>query len=133
MNELYIDLPLEDAPETASIAGRRYYAHLPGGYLWELVEAYFYLDTSKAASATDCWLWKLYRDSDDAVLATCSGAGALTQANTMTLGSDVIVDASPTNPAKVYAACVNSGAGEAMGEGMRMCARFKARKPGVAA
>lgn len=132
MNDIFVDIVLEDAPATASIAGRKYYATLPSGYLWELQEAYFYLDTAKGASATNCWLWKLYRGSDDAVMATCSGAGALTQANTMTLGSDVTVNAA-TAIATVYVACVNSGAGEAMGEGMRVCARFKARRPAVAA
>lgn len=132
MNDLFVDIVLEDAPETASIAGRRYYAHLPKGYLWELSEAYLYRDTSKAASATDCVLIKLYRGSDDAVMATCSGAAALTQANTMTLGTALIVDAAAA-AATVYVAAVNSGAGEAMGEGLRVTARFKARKPGVAA
>jgi hypothetical protein len=131
--EYTVDIILEDAPATASIAGRKYYAHLPGGYLWELAEAYFYLDTSKAAGGADCWLWKLYRGSDDAVLATVSSGGALTQYNSMTLGTDVICDASPTNPAVVYAGCVNSGAGAAMSEGMRIVARFKAKRPGVGA
>lgn len=130
--EYTIDIVLEDAPGTASIAGRKYYATLPSGYLWELAEAYFYLDTSKGASATNCWLWKLYRGSDDAIMATASGAGALTQANTMTLGTSLIVNAAAA-AATVYAGCVNSGAGEAMGEGMRIVARFKALRPGSAA
>ena len=135
MNEITIDIVLEDAPATASIGGRKYYGFLPGGYLWELTESYFFLDTNKAASA-DTYIWKLHRGSDDAVMATVSGVGALVQYNAMTLSSTtgyLTCDASPTNIATVYAACTNSGVGEAMGEGMRICARFKARKPGVAA
>ena len=136
MLEITRDIVLEDAPATASIGGRRYYAYLPGGYLWQLVEAYFYMDTGQTAGGANCWLWKLYRGSDDTVMATVSGGSALIQYNAMTLSTtagDLICDASPTNPAVFYAACVNSGAGQAMAEGMRICTRWKAVKPGVGA
>jgi len=130
--EVFVDIVLEDIPATASLGGRKYYATLPSGYLWELQEAYFYIDTAKGASATNCNIWKLYRDSDDAVMASASGAGALTQHNTMVLGTDLTVNAAAAI-ARVYASYETSGAGETISEGARICARFKARRPGVAA
>jgi len=132
MTETFVNIVLEDIPATADLGGRKYYGTLPAGYLWELQESYLYLDTDKAASAAACLLWGLY-DASGNRMAVASGAGALTQANVMTKSAVyTTVDASAA-AAQVYATYETSGAGENVGEGVRICARFKAIRPGVAA
>jgi hypothetical protein len=127
-----VEMGMEDCPATGSYEGLKYHGYLPAGYLWELVGADYFIDTGKAASATNCNLIKLYDPSGN-VMATASGAGALIQYNAMTLSSTyTTVDAS-TAAARPYVGLDWSGSGEAVGEGMRVISVWRARRPATAA
>ena len=128
-----LDIVMEDIPATSSLGGRRYYAYLPAGYLWELKEAYMMFDTGKAAGANGL-LWNLYNSSDQIMAQYSDSAATVTQCNAMTLSTTVspIVDCAAA-VGQVYATYTTSGAGMTVGEGARIMCRFKARRPAVAA